>query len=176
MTRPHTWWALAGSGLLALAACACGSTPANSGATTSTAPTASSNAPTAAASRAAIEKAFKTLFDLADPSVPPKLAVVQDGQSIKAAMTSELSSPLAKKAAGAVVSSIQVKSGSACQTEALSSPCALVTYSIVSPSNKPLLANSKGFAVYVSSKWLVSKVTICTLLTLANGNKTPAGC
>jgi hypothetical protein len=182
MTRKRSsLWSLAASGLLALVACACSTTPNTSGTTTSTTTSSSSSSgggstPSPAMSKADIKKAYMTLFDLANPSIAPKLAVVQDGQALKATMTKELHSALAKKAGGAKVQSIKLRSGSACQTEALPSPCALVTYTIVSPTNKPLLASAKGFAVYVSSKWLVSKSTICTLLQLANGNKPPAGC
>lgn len=155
--------------LLALAASACSSSGGSG-------PGSSTTIPSAAKSRTEIKSAFHILFDLANPAVDPKIAVVQNGASIKAAMTSEIKSALAKRAGGATVSSIAMEHGSACRAESLSSPCALVTYSIVSPSGAPLLANSKGFAVYRAPKWLVSKATICTLLTLANGNKAPAGC
>lgn len=153
---------------VALAGAACSSSP-GSGAGPSTVPSPSKSA-------SEIRGAFHTLFDLADPALAPKIAAVQDGSSIKAAISHAIDSSLAKKAGGATISQVSIEHGSACRSESLPSPCALVTYSIVSPSGKPLLPNSKGFAVYLAPKWYVSKETICTLLTFANGNTAPAGC
>lgn len=127
-------------------------------------------------SRVEITKAFTTLFDLANPSVSAKVAVVQDGPSLKATFKRELKTALAKRAGGAKVLAVRIEHGGGCQTENLTSPCAAVTYDILAPSRSVLLANSKGFAVFTSSKWLVSKATICTLLALANGNVAPKGC
>jgi len=162
--------------LLALGASACSSAPSSGGTTTSSTSAATTTSLSPAASKSAIKHAFSTLFNLANPAVAPKLAVIQDGQTLKATITKELKSALAKKAGGADVTAVALKSGSACSAETLTSPCALVTYNIVSPAHAVLLAHSKGFAVYVSQKWLVSKATICTLLTLANGNVRPSGC
>lgn len=128
------------------------------------------------AATAAIRTAFTTLFNLSNPSVSVKLGVVQDGAQLRQAITDELKSPLAKLAGGASLQSVKIEHGTACRNADLTSPCAAVTYSILSTSQTPLLRNSKGFALYVGSRWLVSKTTICTLLTLANGNVPPKGC
>jgi hypothetical protein len=155
-----------------LAGCSGGSSTSTSSTTTST----SAPLPTAAASKTEIEASYTTLFDLSNPAVPPKLAVVQDGTTLKAAFTAAIKSKLAKEAAGATVLSVKVEQGIACTNEVLPSPCAIVVYNIFSPSRKLLLAGSKGSAVYESGHWLVAKTTICSLLTLDNGDKAPAGC
>jgi len=129
-----------------------------------------------AAAEAQIRTAFMTLFNLSNPSVSAKIAVVQNGSQLRQTMAKELTSPLAKRAGGATVQKIAIEHGAPCQAESLPSPCAAVTYSILSTTHTVLLANSKGFAIDVGSKWLVSKTTICTLLSLANGNVTPKGC
>jgi hypothetical protein len=74
------------------------------------------------------------------------------------------------------VLSVDVEKGTACTNEVLPSPCAVVVYDIVSPSRAVLLSGSKGGAVYENAHWLVAKTTICSLLTLDNGGKTPTGC
>ena len=70
--------------------------------------------------------------------------------------------------------------GSACTTAKLPSPCAKVSYDILGAGGTPLLAGQTGYAVDVSGKWLVAKVTICTLLGLfysAEGKSgSPPGC
>ncbi|HKH88702.1 MAG TPA: hypothetical protein VKA05_07755 [Acidimicrobiales bacterium] len=117
-----------------------------------------------------------TLFDLNNPAITPKLLVVQDGTALKAAFTAAIHSALAKEAGGAKVLSVTVEQGTLCTNQLLPTPCATVTYDILSPTKAVVLSNSKGAAVYISSHWLVAKTTICTLLTLDNGGKTPSGC
>jgi hypothetical protein len=158
--------------VLGLAGCGGGSTTATSSSTT----TAPVHLPSIGASTAQIKHAYSTLFDLSDPAVTPKLGVVQDGTMLKAAFTAAIHSALAKEAGGATVLSVKVEQGSACTNDVLPSPCATVVYDILSPAKKVVLSGSTGSAVYEKSQWLVAKVTICSLLTLDNGGKTPTGC
>jgi hypothetical protein len=151
---------------IALGACGSSSTP-----TTTT-----TTLPSVAASTAAIKHAYGVLFDLADPALAPKLAVIQDGSALKSAMTTALGSNLAKAAGGASVSSVSIEHGSACKNEFLPSPCAKVTYDILSPKNTVLLPNSGGLAIYEKARWVVAKVTICTLLELEDAGAVPPGC
>jgi hypothetical protein len=160
-------------GAAVLASCGSSSSPTTT--STTAAPT-TTTLPPLSVSRADIQHAYMTLFDLANPAVTPKLAVVQDGSALKAAFTTALTSPLAKLAGGARVDSVKIEHGSACQAETLPSPCASVVYDILSPSHTVLLRHSGGLALYVKGKWLVAKVTICTLLELDNGGKVPPGC
>lgn len=141
----------------------------------STTTTTTTTLPSPAASTAAIEHAYAVLFDLANPTVKPKLAVIQDGSTLEAAMTSTLKSTLAKEAAGATVSKVTIERGTACKDHDVPSPCAAVTYDIFSPQHSALLPASGGLAVYQHARWLVAKVTICGLLGLADG-KEPPGC
>jgi hypothetical protein len=159
-------------GVLGLAACGGGSATSTSSSTT----TATSPLPSAAVSKADIERSYTTLFDLSDPAVTPKLGVVQDGSALRAAFTAAIHSALAKQAGGATVLSVKVEQGSACTNEVLPSPCAVVVYDLFSPSKAVLLSNSKGSAVWENGHWLVAKSTICSLLTLESGGKTPTGC
>jgi hypothetical protein len=151
---------------LALAACSSSSVP----------PTTTTTLPSPAASTAAIKQAYTILFDLSNSAVSPKLAVVQDGSVLRSAMTSTLKTGLAKEAGGATTTSVVIEHGAACSDETLPSPCAKVTYNIVSPTGQVLLSHSIGLAVYKDGKWLVAKQTICTLLELANGGSALPGC
>ncbi|MGH9169258.1 MAG: hypothetical protein ACRD0Z_00040 [Acidimicrobiales bacterium] len=180
--RRRALWLLA---VACLAACGANTThkatttAAGTSATTTTATattTTASTMPSAAKSDADIKNSYSILFDLANPAIAPKLAVVQDGQALKAAFTAALKSSLAKEAGGATVSKITLKSGSACTSEVLTSPCAAVTYNIVSPKNSVILPNGSGYAVYTAGSWLVAKSTICGLLALENNDVEPTGC
>ena len=157
--------------MLGLAACGSSSTP-----TTTTTPAVTTTLPPTATSTAEIKSAYAVLFDLADPAVEPKLAVVQDGSALRAAFTAELKTALAKSAAGATVSKVKIEQGASCKNQFLPSPCANVTYSIFGPTHAVLLPDSGGLAVYQGGHWLVAKVTICTLLELAGGGAVPPGC
>jgi len=157
----------------ALALTACGSTSSKATTTTSGGTT---TLPSLAVSKSEIDQAFMTLFDLSNPAVAPKLKVVQDGASLQAAFAKALKSSLAKLAGGARVLTIKIETGGACKAEVLPSPCAAVKYDVLSPNNDILLQGSNGFAVYENPHWLVSKSTICTLLTLENGGLPEPGC
>ncbi len=134
-----------------------------------------------ARAKAAIGRAYATLFDFANHSVKAKTALIQDGSALRTALREALSSSLAKEAAGAKVSAVHLLSKSGCDDAALPSPCAEVTYNLLSPSHKPLFASpSSGYGVLVHDRWLVAKSTICGLLGLfwsASGRHgEPPGC
>ena len=116
------------------------------------------------------------LFDLANPALSPKLAVVQDGSALKSAMKTALKSALAKSAAGATVSKVTIEHGTDCKNEFLPSPCATVVYDVLSPTKTVVLPKAVGLAVYQHGRWLVGKTTICTLLELASSGSVPPGC
>jgi hypothetical protein len=158
-----------------LAACSSGAAPTTTSSSTSAPSTTSTTLPSLAISKTEIGHAYMTLFDLNNPAIAPKLLVVQDGAALKAAFTAAIHSALAKQAGGAKVLAATVESGADCKNQLLPSPCAAVTYDILSPTGTVVLSNSKGAAVYEDSTWLVAKATICSLLTLEQG-KTPAGC
>ena len=157
---------------LALAACA-KTSPAT---TTTTTTVVTGTLPPISVSKTEIDSAYMTLFDLANPAIAPKLLVVQDGSALRAAFTNAIHSALAKEAAGAKVEAIKIEQGADCTKEFLPSPCAAVVYDILGPNGKPVLTGSAGGAVFLSSKWLVAKSTICTLLTLDNAGIPPTGC
>jgi hypothetical protein len=166
---------------LGLAACGSSSTnpPTSSTTATTTAtttPPTTTTLPSLAASKADVARAYSVLFDLANPAIAPKLAVVQDGPALRAAFTAALKSPLAKTAAGASVSKVTIEQGSTCKNEFLPTPCAKVVYDILSPGGKVLLPNAAGLAIYQGGHWLVARVTICTLLELENAGTVPPGC
>jgi len=139
-------------------------------------PATTTTLPSPAASTAAIEHAYAVLFDLANPALSPKLAVVQDGSALKSAMKTALKSALAKSAAGATVSKVTIEQGTYCKNELLPSPCATVRYDVLSPTKTVVLPNAGGVAVYQHGRWLVGKTTICALLELENSGAVPPGC
>jgi hypothetical protein len=142
----------------------------------STAKPTTTTLPSPAASKAAIRHAYTVLFDLANPALSPKIAVIQDGSVLESAMKTALKSALAKSAAGATVSEITIEHGTACKNAFLPSPCATVSYDILSPTKTAVLSGAAGVAVYQHGRWLVGKTTICTLLELENSGTVPPGC
>jgi hypothetical protein len=127
-----------------------------------------------------INSVYKTVFDLANPSLDPKIAAIQDGSQIKASFNAALTSSLAKSSAGAKMDSYEILSSSGCTAASVPSPCAKVVYDIDGPTGTAILPNSKGYAVYLNGKWLVAKATICGLLglfyTAAGKQGSPKGC
>jgi len=130
---------------------------------------------------AAVGHAYATLFDFADHDIAVKTAVIENGSTLRGALTQALSSSLAKRATGAKVSKVQLLSASACRQAAMTSPCARVTYNLLSTAHTPLFATpSIGYAVSVGGHWLVAKSTICGLLSLfystSGRSGSPPGC
>lgn len=134
-----------------------------------------------AKAKADIEHAYTTLFNFTNHSVAAKTAEIQDGRTLHTALKQALSSSLAKQAAGAEVLKVRLLSAAGCRQAALPSPCAKVTYNLLSPAHAPLFATpSLGYAVHVDGRWLVAKSTICGLLELfystSGRNGSPQGC
>ena len=157
------WWG--GVVLVAVLAAACGS---------------SQPAIDQAAARVEIIHHYQTLFNLSDPSVEPKLAVVENGGGLRAAVTEALGTSLAASAAGATVHRVTFLSSSACTDASEPSPCAKVVYDIVGTNGTALQAGAAGYAVLVGGKWLVAKNTVCGLFQLLYTTEgrtgTPPGC
>ncbi len=122
--------------------------------------------PNPATAQADVGTAYSTLFDLSNKAIAPKLAAIQDGQSLEAATTQALGSSLASSATGATVNSVTLLSSSQCSAAKVPYPCAKVNYSILGPNAQVLLGNSTGYAVYIDGHWLVAKATICGLFSL----------
>jgi len=131
-----------------------------------TSPVIATTAPPGSSPVGAITEAYNTLFDLADPSLADKVAVVQDGASIEEGLSQAMSSSLASSASGATVDSVQVLADSTCAADGLPSPCAVVVYDIVGPQGSALLPDQHGYAVEVDGTWLVATTTMCGLLEL----------
>lgn len=113
-----------------------------------------------------ITTAYQTLFNLANKDVNAKVAVIQNGASIKTAMAQALASPIAGSAGGATVHSTSVVSNSTCSSKKVPTPCAVVNYDINGTNGTAILANNTGYASFQNGKWLVAKTTICVLLGL----------
>jgi hypothetical protein len=155
------------------AACSSSSTPNASNTTTSV----TINPATA---QTDIGTSYSTLFDLSNPDLAPKVAVIQNGTQIQTAMQQALSSSLASSASGSKIDSVNILSAAACHKVPLPSPCAHVVYDILGANGTAILPNSQGYAIYSNGQWLVAKATICGLLGLfeqAEGkSSTPPGC
>ena len=159
---------------LILGAAACSSSP-NAGKATTT--TVAINPATA---QADIGTVYQTLFNLADPSVPGKVAVIQNGASITTALQQALSSSVAGSSKGAKIDSVSILTAAKCSKANLPPQCAHVVYDILGTGGTAILPNNNGYAVYTAGKWYVAKATICTLLglfyTTEGKNGTPPGC
>lgn len=163
-------WAPFAAVMLMLLAAACGS----GGVATTT-----SRSP--AAAKTQISRAYDTLFNFATGSISSKVAVIEDGNSLRTALSEALKSSLAKSATGARVRSVTLLSDSACNQAGVRPPCAKVQYDLLGKNGAPLFSTvSKGYAVARQGSWLVAKSTVCGLLSLfysASGRSTaPPGC
>ncbi len=130
--------------------------------------------------RPQVTAAYKTFFDLGNPNLDAKLAIIQDGSSLRKTVNTALTSSLAASAKGASIMSATLLSDAACTKAKVDTPCAKVVYSILGAGGSSLLGNETGYAVYVDNKWLVAKATVCSLMGLfyeASGQSgSPAGC
>jgi hypothetical protein len=159
---------------LGAAACSSGTTAAT---TTTGVPVNPATAP------ADIAAAYNTLFHFTTGTLASKIALVQDGPKLSAALNGAKTSSEASAAAGTKVNSTNLLTASQCQhvtPTALPYPCAHLNYDILGPSGAAILPGNNGYAVYSNGKWLVAKTTICTLLGLlqtASGKTgSPPGC
>jgi hypothetical protein len=127
-----------------------------------------------------VTAAYKTFFNLGNPNLDAKVAVIQDGASLRNTVNTALTSSLAKSATGASIMSATLASDAVCTKAKVPTPCAKVVYSILGQGGMSLLGNETGYAVYVNNKWLVSKSTVCTLMGLfyeaTGASGAPAGC
>jgi hypothetical protein len=121
------------------------------------------------AAKAAITTAFVSFLNSADPNFDARVALIQNGDSIKALFT-QLEQANSKVASYGKVTDITLMSADDCSANGYNSACAAVTYDIYLKSNtsKPALAGSKGYAVLDNGTWKVSRSTFCTLAGLAN--------
>jgi NADH:ubiquinone oxidoreductase subunit E len=133
-----------------------------------------------ATAQADIATSYNTLFNLSNPSLAGKLVVIQNGQQITTALQQALSSSEASASQGSKVDSINILTAAQCAKQSLPPQCAHVVYDILGTGGTAILPMNNGYAVFTGGKWLVAKVTICTLLGLfysAEGKTgSPPGC
>ena len=150
---------------LILGAAACSSSPSNN-ATATTKATTTTIAIDPTTAQADIGTVYQTLFNLADPSVSGKVAVIQNGASITTALQQALSSSEASVSQGAKIDSVNILTASQCAKQSLPAQCAHVVYDILGTGGTAILPNNNGYAVFTGGNWYVAKATICTLLGL----------
>jgi hypothetical protein len=133
-----------------------------------------------AVAKTQVTASYDSLFHLTTGSIASKEADVQNGTTIKKAMSQAMSSSIAGSAKGAKVHTVDFLSSAACTKESLPNPCAKVKYDILGQGGTAILAGNTGYAVLDNGKWVVAKATICTLLGLfytAEGmTGSPPGC
>lgn len=131
------------------------------------------------AAPAAIRHAYDVLFDFSNPSIGDKVAVIEDGSSVRGALRQALASPLASLATGAKVTKTTILEDAACKAAAVPAPCARVRYDILGAKGAVLYGGSGGYAVF-DGTWRVAHSTVCGLLATMYetlGKKgTPSGC
>ena len=136
--------------------------------------------PSAAVSRAQIAAAYNSLFNFTDKSLSSKEAVVQDGPSLSGALEQGLNSSLASGVAGARINSASTLTSAQCSTAKVPAPCEKLNYDILGSGGTVVAPNETGYASYSTGKWLVAKVTICSLLdslySVEGKPGTPPGC
>ena len=144
-------------------------------------PTTGPSSPTTQPStEAQIVQAYTTLFDLSDPSVADKEAVIQNGASLATALEQAETSSLGQSATGAAVESVSMLEAPTCTQYDLPYPCAQVTYDISGTNGVVLLSGETGYAVEINGSWLVATSTVCDLLddfyAVEGKTGTPPGC
>ncbi|HYA68225.1 MAG TPA: hypothetical protein VED63_05780 [Acidimicrobiales bacterium] len=148
--------------------------------TTTTSLSTTTPAPTTQAVLASIASAYDTAFDFTGGSVSEQIAAVENGPTLRQAMTQAGSFSLAASAGGSRVSGATVLAPAACAAVSAPSPCVRVTFSIVGPSGANTLENATGYAVEVDGQWLVAKATMCGILGLfyeaSDNPEPPPGC
>lgn len=147
----HSWVALTGLLMLALAGCggSKGGSPKSSGSAPST--EVASGVSTAAA--AAVTTSYIRFFN---PTVAEtdRLSLIQDGAAFSQAMDQQAKSAFAKAASVKVV-----------KVTVNSAKRATVVYTILL-SGSPVLSNQTGYAVNEGGKWKVAGQTFCELLAV----------
>jgi hypothetical protein len=165
---------------LILGAAACSSSSGGNATATTAKATTTTIAIDPTTAQADIATSYNTLFNLANPSLAGKLAVIQNGQSITTALQQALSSSEASASQGSKIDSINILTPTQCAKQSLPPQCAHVVYDILGTGGTAILPNNNGYAVFTDGKWLVAKVTICTLLGLfysaAGKTGSPPGC
>ncbi len=165
---------------LILGAAACSSSPSNNATATTAKSTTTTIAIDPTTAQADIATTYNTLFNLSNPDLAGKVAVIQNGSSISTALQQALSSSEASASQGSKIDSINILTAAQCAKQSLPAQCAHVVYDILGTGGTAILPNNNGYAVYDNGHWLVAKVTICTLLGLfysAEGKTgTPPGC
>jgi hypothetical protein len=163
---------------LILGAAACGSSGGSATATTHA--TTTTEAINPATATADITTSYNTLFNLSNPSLPGKVAVIQDGSQVSPALQQALSSSEASAAQGSKIDSVNILTAAQCAKQSLPAQCAHVVYDILGTGGTAILPMNNGYAVFTNGNWLVAKATICTLLGLfysAEGKTgSPPGC
>lgn len=125
-----------------------------------------------AQAQAQITTTFTAFFNGGDTNNAAKLALLQNNSQLKSVFDKNMTNPAAATTASKV-DNVQVLSASDCKAASVPSPCAKVTYDLVSRSNgSPLLAGQTGYAVDVNGKWLISQNTFCALIGL-EGSQCP---
>ena len=142
-------------------------TPTTSPATPTSAPASGGSEPTSGAGAvAAIEKNWATFFN-AKTSTSKRVALLQDGDKLAAAIRAQSANPLAATASAKVT-----------HVALTGTSQASVTYSILA-AGQTVLPSQQGVAVYQDGVWKVGLASFCGLLKLENAGKTsglPAAC
>jgi len=127
-----------------------------------------------------IANAFNTLFHFKSGTLASKEAVIQNGTSLKTAMSQALASSDSSASDGTTTDSVEFLTSAQCTKQSLPYPCAKVKYDILGTGGTAILPGNTGYSVLTNGNWLVAKTTICTLLGLfytAEGKQgSPPGC
>ncbi len=127
-----------------------------------------------------IANAYNTLFHFSSGTLASKVAVIQNGATVKPAMQQALASSESSASDGTTTDSVDFLTSAQCTKQSLPYPCAKTKYDILGTGGTAILPGNTGYAVLTNGKWLVAKTTICTLLGLfytAEGKTgSPPGC
>ncbi len=161
--RPLSVGAVAAGIAVMLAACSSGSSSSSSTTTTQN----------PAQATALITTNWTAFFNGGNSNNASKLVLLQNNGKLSAVFYKNYANPAAATTA-AKVTNVAVLSSSDCQSAAVPSPCAKVSYDLVNrTTGAPLLAGQTGYATFQNGKWMISQNTFCALIALT-GSQCPA--
>jgi hypothetical protein len=148
-------------------------TIATTAASTTTAAPSTTGASTTAVvdDKTAITNAIMLFFDMTNPDIDAKVAVLENGEKYRTMISDTLKDPVGSTLS-TKVTAVDLLADSACPGAGVASPCAKVTHDLYT-GDLPALLNRVSYAIKVGGKWVVAAKSWCDLVKL-QGQTCPA--
>lgn len=138
---------------------------------TTTAPSESTGGSSSSDDTAAITAAFTTFFDGVNPDVDGKVAVLENGESMRSMIVDAAANPQFQQLS-TVVNSVTMLPDSDCTAAGEAAPCAKVSHDMFI-GGLPAMVGLQSHAVKVDGVWKVSAKSWCAIVAIG-GETCPA--